>query len=134
MASRKKLDRQRVVQAKYRDRHKDRFRARRILAAVAKLRELLAKHPPEAGSEWLLSVVSVPTEILESFNSIEAEFGISHSDQCAAYIKLGYAANREAVKIVASGQGGATHQHDVSAAVVAVGEELAATAPKGARN
>lgn len=131
MASRKKLDRQRVVQAEYRDRHKDRFRARRILAAVAKLRELLAKHPPEAGSRWLLSIVSVPTAILDSFDSVEKEFGLSHSDQCAAYIKLGYAANREAVKIAVE-RGGATHKHDVSAAVVAVGEELAATAPKGA--
>ena len=117
-----------------RERNLDKRRAEKILAAFERLNKLLAEHPPgEAGSEWLLSVISVPTEVRQAFDRIEREFGVSVSDQCAAYIRAGYMASHEAIKIAALRGETPARQHDVQA-VGAVAERISKPASEGRIN
>ena len=116
----------------FRERNLDKRRAEKILGAFERLNKLLAEHPPgEVGSAWLLCVLSVPSEVLAAFHQIEREFKISVSDQCAQYIRAGYMATHEAIKIAALRGETPARQHDVQAAAMAVGEAL--SEPKGAR-
>lgn len=128
---------QRIIQAEYRERHRDRFRAKRILASMERLKNLLSEHPPERGSEWLLSVISIPIELREIFARIEKEQGATISDQIAQYVQAGFLVTRMAME-QASERGENAREHDVQSALVAVSEKISKQVEEsereGARN